>query len=488
MTLQELRERAAELANQIQRMAAEYNERRAAGQDLWPDDTETTWTTINREYDETLAAIEDAQQQADVAARAAAAGEWLERGASDRPQLDDPVHPLEPGTTYRQAGAEDRSQAAAMQTHRRNCSLAFQVWATRAVDGVDVLLSDEHHQAVTDLRFNADSPGLSVPLLPTEDFREMQRRTQDSHDRLRRRTVEDWFQQRALTSGIGASGGFVVPVTVLREIEQAQLAYAGMMQAADVITTTTGEPMPWPIVDDTANSGAYTDENQDESANTADPAFEAVTFSAHQIHSKFVKVPFRLTRDAFINLEQLIGQAIGVRIGRKLGAETTTGADKIRGAVTRAAAGQTAAATTAIVWADMAGLIHSIDPALRPNASWMFHDAVLEKVRLIQDGASQYIWQSNARDGLPDTIDGRRFYINQNMCSTVTASDKTMLFGDLAKYKIRRVGSIRIKRLVERFAEADQLGFIGYGEYDGNLLRPSAAASCPVKYLIQKAS
>ena len=39
------------------------------------------------------------------------------------------------------------------------------------------------------------------------------------------------------------------------------------------------------------------------------------------------------------------------------------------------------------------------------------------------------------------------------MDSTVAAAKKTLLFGDLTKFKIREVGNIRLKRLVERFAE-----------------------------------
>ena len=59
---------------------------------------------------------------------------------------------------------------------------------------------------------------------------------------------------------------------------------------------------------------------------------------------------------------------------------------------------------------------------------------------------------------------------------------KSMLFGALKKYQIRRVAEMRILRLTERFADFGQVGFLGLARYDGNLLD---AGTHPVKYLIQ---
>jgi HK97 family phage major capsid protein len=62
-----------------------------------------------------------------------------------------------------------------------------------------------------------------------------------------------------------------------------------------------------------------------------------------------------------------------------------------------------------------------------------------------------------------------------------------MLGGRMSNYKIRRVGQIRLKRLVERFAESDQVGFIAYMSADGNMLRPAQDTACPIKALAQHA-
>jgi len=491
MTLQELREKAEKLAQQIQRMHADYQERKKAGQtgaDLWPDDTLETWRTVNKEYDDTLAAIEAANEEAEMAARAAAAEEWLARAGSDDATPEDHPDPLDPGTTYRQLGATDRQQATQLQQARRDEALCFQVWSTRGISGIQ--LTDEHREACQRRHFDPVCPSLEYRLFDTDRFRAVQRRMASLHPEARLAYFEDVLEGRALNTGIGASGGFItLPPTVVRAVELAQLAYGTMLGVAEVMTTETGEEMGWPVGTDTSNTGRYTDENVDNDTET-DPTFESVTWRSYDLTSDFVKVPFRTMRDNFLNLEAVLGAMLGERLGRKLGTETTLGTEgKIRGVMQRGAAGQTAAATTAIAYADVVGLEHSVDPALRGRASFMFHDNILEKLRLIVDGDSRPLWASNIREGVPDTFNGRPYTINQAMSSTVTASDKTMLFGDMSYYKIRRVGpSLRIVRLVERFAEKDQTGFIAYMSADGNLLRPAAAASCPIKWLVQAAS
>jgi HK97 family phage major capsid protein len=66
--------------------------------------------------------------------------------------------------------------------------------------------------------------------------------------------------------------------------------------------------------------------------------------------------------------------------------------------------------------------------------------------------------------------------------ATLATGNKTVLFGQLKKYKIRRVKELAILRLVERFADYGQIALIGFARYDGNLLD---AGTKPVNYLKQ---
>jgi HK97 family phage major capsid protein len=57
---------------------------------------------------------------------------------------------------------------------------------------------------------------------------------------------------------------------------------------------------------------------------------------------------------------------------------------------------------------------------------------------------------------------------------------KIALFGDFQKYVIRQVANMRIVRLNERFGDTDEVGFVVFSRYDGDLLD---AGTHPIKYM-----
>jgi HK97 family phage major capsid protein len=136
---------------------------------------------------------------------------------------------------------------------------------------------------------------------------------------------------------------------------------------------------------------------------------------------------------------------------------------------------------TAIISDEVIDLIHSVDPAYRPNASFMMHDVVLAAIRKLKEQTTNaYIWQPGLQAGVPDRLLGYRYTVNQSMSSTFTTGQKLVLFGDLSKYLIRDVSTIRLVRLEERYADTDQIAFIAFMRTDGNLLD---AGTRPVKWL-----
>jgi len=491
MTKAELRQKAVQAAERMKKFRDDHNERKKVGKtgaELWGEEHDTEWRALNAEYDGLQNQLADAEREEDLETRANAAAEWLNKSQRDgrqKPGLDDSAD-SDTGTTYGDLGLENRDQAAAFRRGEVDRRLAFQAWAGRGLSGLPV--GDAHRDACQRLNFDPHCNQLNLRLCATEEIQAIQRRLRMVHPEMRDRAIVEILETRALSAFIGGQGAYLVaPASMVRSIEVAMISYGAILQAAETITTENGEEMGWPVGDDTANEGEYVDENQDLQANgEPNPAFEACTWKSFDISSKFVKIPFSLVRDSFANIEVVTGSMLGERLGRKLSGECTNGTHKIRGLIPRAAAGKTAAGAAAIVYADVVGLEHSIDPAIRDGSQFMFHDLILQVLRLIVDSQNRPLWASNIREGVPDTFNGRRFVINQKMDSTVASGKKTMAFGRLENYKVRRVGpSLRTKRLVERFAEKDQLGLVSLLSADGNLLRPKQAAACPVKYLIQ---
>ena len=125
--------------------------------------------------------------------------------------------------------------------------------------------------------------------------------------------------------------------------------------------------------------------------------------------------------------------------------------------------------------------VQSIDPAYRtdPSVGFMFNDKTLKALRKLKDGDGNYIWQAaNVQTGAPNSLLGYRYNINQ-ACADVGTSAKSILFGAMNRYIVRRVREFAVKRLVERYADYDQVGFIGFARYDGDLMDTAA-----VKYYI----
>ncbi|UXN65826.1 phage major capsid protein [Phyllobacterium sp. A18/5-2] len=161
-----------------------------------------------------------------------------------------------------------------------------------------------------------------------------------------------------------------------------------------------------------------------------------------------------------------------------------TGSAQPNGIVTAAGA-TAAAAAAAIAFDDLIELEHSIDPAYRAAQSirWMFNDNTLKLLRKIKDAEGRYIWQpADVRGGAPASLLNYSYMINQHVAN-VGASAKSVVFGDFSKYAVRRVKELTTKRLVERYADFHQVGFIGFARFDGELLDAAA-----VKVLAHPAS
>jgi predicted phage gp36 major capsid-like protein len=59
-------------------------------------------------------------------------------------------------------------------------------------------------------------------------------------------------------------------------------------------------------------------------------------------------------------------------------------------------------------------------------------------------------------------------------------SAKAVAFGDFSKYFIRRITGARVLRLVEKYADYNQIGFVAFQRWDGALIDPGTH---PIKYL-----
>ena len=86
-------------------------------------------------------------------------------------------------------------------------------------------------------------------------------------------------EARALGAASGADGATLVPQGFEAELIVKLKAYGGMTRLCRQITTSTGNPLPWPNLDDTSNIGEWLTEGS--GTGSADPTFSNVTLGAN---------------------------------------------------------------------------------------------------------------------------------------------------------------------------------------------------------------
>ena len=124
-------------------------------------------------------------------------------------------------------------------------------------------------------------------------------------------------------------------------------------------------------------------------------------------------------------------------------------------------------------------LEHSVDPAYRNERfAWMLNDLTLAFARKLKDGDDRPIWgQGNLVDGIPATLNGRRYIVNNDM-PTLAADSVVVVGGDFrAGYIVRRVREVQAIRLDELYARRLQVGFLSWMRADGVVQDTNAVKS-----------
>lgn len=370
-------------------------------------------------------------------------------------------------------GADRVSRAGKPSIEDR--ALAFHGWVAAGAVDSDEVITARHREAAQRCGINMDASKLRIRLAP-EPLRS-----------LRPDEIRAWEQRLTQVDVVSPDlgGHFTVPDEMMRPLEVALLQFGGMRQVATVIRTATGAELPNPTMNDTSNKGALLGEGLEHTE--LDTEFNQLLLHAFKYTSRRVPVSVEYLQDNAINFVGRIGSILGERIGRITNEHFTvgTGNSQPNGIVTAAtSSGVTTGGAAAISYDNIIDLKHSVDPAYRDGARFMFNDTtlkILKKIKVPQysgDTAGQPLWRAGLAASEPDTIDGDPYTVNQQVESGT--GKKAMLYGLLSKYLIRDVRDITLVRLDERYAELGVVAFLAFSRHDGDLLD---AGTHPVKYL-----
>ncbi len=286
----------------------------------------------------------------------------------------------------------------------------------------------------------------------------------------------------AQSSVTGNLGGYTVPEGFMDRVIEAKKFFGGIMEAGpELVNTTSGNNLPWPTSNDTGNKGVILPENSPESS-LAIP-FDVFTLGAFKYSSRIVLIPIELLQDSGVDIEGLVVRKLAERLGRIQNEHFTTGTgnSQPQGVVVGSALGKGGASATAVAYTDLVDLKYSVNKAYRANAKWMMNDLTMAAIMKLEDMNGRPLILDQIRSlqvAEGEVLLGQPLIINDDM-APMGASAKSILYGDFSNYKVRRVRAMMLMRLVERYAELGQVGFLAFERCDGRL---GDAGTNPIKY------
>ena len=285
-------------------------------------------------------------------------------------------------------------------------------------------------------------------------------------------------EQRAQIAGDAASGGHVVPDEMMQGLNKVLAAWGPMLDEnfCTVLKTVSGGSMPIPGVDDTANEAeatategaALTDDG------SADVVFTKETLEDYMTDTKWLRVSIQLATSGMVNMEALLIDLLGERLGRKGNRWLTvgTGVGQPLGVSVGAGVGKTVVSDSAFTADEVLEFLHSIDEAYRasPKFAAMFNDNTLLALHKLKDGDGNYLVKA-----APDTT-GKlqigamsvRYRINSAMAD-IGASARSMLAGDFGRYYVRKIGDPVIAAMRDKDFHPGY-GVSGYQRIDGTVV------------------
>ena len=305
-------------------------------------------------------------------------------------------------------------------------------------------------------------------------------------------TPEDWAIVNTMSTTTNSEGGYTVASDVSKSIIDALKAFGGMREEATVIAMAQGNPLSFPTSDGTSEEGELIAENT--TATDLDVSFGTVALPVYKFSSKVVTVPFELLQDSVVDIEAFVRNRLVTRLGRITNKmfTTGTGSSQPNGLITAAGTGVTAANSTsqvtAVTYASLVDLVHSVDAAYRgEGCCFMMNDQSVRNIRKIVDGQSRPIfapgYEQGPPGGAPDRLLGYRICVNQSVAN-MAAGAKSIAFGAFGNYVIRDVMNVEMFRFTDSaYTKKGQVGFLAWMRSGGNLIDTNA-----VKLFVNAAS
>lgn len=292
---------------------------------------------------------------------------------------------------------------------------------------------------------------------------------------------------RDLEVRLQSAGGSAIETTFYDALMIYERTDIPMFAVATVIEAPSGAPVTFPrLTADPSTSGTVTAETSG-GIIEADPTISSVNLGAFK-YAAATLWSWELDQDNVIGLEDVIARSLARQLRiTNIGGHLATGTGTVQpwGIVARAGNGGTASGTTSNTSldtffgpADLIDLKFSLAAGYRARGAFMASSGAFKKLRKFRDSNKQFLFNPSLQAGMPDTFDGDPVYENPSMAAVASIS-KSVVYGDLSRYFIKRVNPVRVQLSDDYKFNTDQRAIKVVERVDGDLIDTAA-----VNYLI----
>lgn len=278
--------------------------------------------------------------------------------------------------------------------------------------------------------------------------------------------VNDVVKLKALSEGVAADGGYLVPDEFRAELIR-DLADKSVMRGLVRVVPMMRDTMKIPKLGSKPQV-RWTSENAAKSTTTAD--FEEKTLTAYKV-AAILYTSEELVEDSEVSVVQLVidlfTEAIAEEEERVITAGTGIGQPT----------GLTTCSITNVAcngnldFDNIIDLIYALPSKYRKNAAFLVNNTNIKELRKVKDGNNRYIWQDATAPNMPSTIYGYPVYENNWL------PESEIYFGD---YKLgywlgdRRKITVLVSNLAGNAWERDQVGIRVVERIAGNCVLENA--------------
>ena len=258
---------------------------------------------------------------------------------------------------------------------------------------------------------------------------------------------EKQLEKRMTLAGTAGKAKELVPDAFLTELFETIKAFGKVSGKAKHITTAQNGELSIPVVDDTKNQGAWTDEAG--AISVADIETKSVVLNSYKVATG-ITVSTEMLEDSFFDLSGYIARALGERLARTLEASYINGdaAKKPQGIVTDVDTVKQTSTAAAVTIDELVAMQTGIVPGKREGAEYLVSDALMTELKNLKDKNDRPLLQAEASSTVANDIIYRigGYPVSVNYELDNAAGKTTAIFGNLSNYLIRDVRNLSVKR------------------------------------------